>query len=83
MGDGGVGSLRDKDEGVHVAFPLHGNDATRLAIEFVSNQLVGCRGHLDRSWNSFRFHAACGVDDVALQVVGELVSSDDPGHYRP
>src|SRR3954464_13019878 len=44
-------SPRDEEIGVHVALALHRDNAARLADELASDQLVGRRGHLDRSWN--------------------------------
>lgn len=53
VGDGGVGSFRNQDVGAHLAFALHRDDAARLANELVSDELVGCRRHLDRVRNPF------------------------------
>src|SRR3954453_8056644 len=75
-------SPRDEEICVHVALALHRDNAARLADELASDQLVGRRGHLDRSWNPFRLHATCRLHDISPQVVGELVGSHDPSDDR-
>ena len=73
-----VGTGLDGDEAVDCRL----DSASRHAVELIFDELIGGPGDLDGTLETVRFHAACGIDRVPLQVVDELAGTDNAGHER-
>jgi hypothetical protein len=64
------------------ARPFHLNSPPSLAVESVFDQFVCAARDLNDPASSLRFHAARQVYAFALQVIDELLTTDDTGHDR-
>src|SRR6266540_4771823 len=76
------GAFRDEDVRVHLTLALDADEAAPFTDEPVFDQGEGCPADLDRPRQALRLHPARRVDDIAPEVVSELVGPDDPGTDR-
>src|SRR4029450_557123 len=76
------GPFRDEDVRVHLTLALDADEAAPFADEPVFDQGEGCPADLDGPRQALRLHPARRVDDIAPEVVSELVGPDDPVNDR-
>ena len=67
------------EEGMGLTDAFHLDGAAVFQLELILQQFSGGGGAMDATSDSAAFHAACEVDGVSPQVVGELADPDDTG----